>query len=98
MQPFLYFACPDDQVTILTGNPINCELVYQTFGLTLNILVDYGDGNTDSFTGINTTSPILITKSYPDAGNYSITFQGSSNNAVFSYTVNIQGSTKNFKN
>ena len=90
-QPFLYFDCPEDQVFILTGNPINCNLVYQTFGWNSNILVDYGDGSTDSFTAINTTS-ILITKTYSDAGNYTIIFQGSSNNAVFNYTVNVQGS------
>ncbi len=80
----------------MTGNPLNCSLVFQTYGMFLSVLVDYGDGSGESFSGVNSTAPILIKKAYAVPGIFSIIFQGSYNNTVLNYTVNVQGSKMPF--
>ncbi len=77
----------------MTGEPISCSLIYQTFNMTLDVMIDFGDGETGSFTGINSTIPNRLVKSYARPGFYNIFLQ-SAYKTFLNYTIEIKGGTK----
>ncbi len=76
----------------MTGESINCSLIFQTNNMTLDVMIDYGDGETTLISAINSTTPILLTKLYAMPGFYNILFE-SSYNTRLNYTIQIRGGT-----
>jgi hypothetical protein len=74
----------------MTGDPIGCSLIYETFNMTLDVMVDYGDGETGYFTRINSTVPNPLVKSYAKSGFYNIFLQ-SAYQTFLNYTIEIKG-------
>jgi hypothetical protein len=74
----------------MTGDPISCSLIFQTFNMTLDVMVDYGDGENSFLTGINSTTPNRLVKSYARPGFYHIFLQ-SAYNTFLNYTIEIKG-------
>ena len=92
--PYISLSC-QNSFKSFTGEPINCSMIIDAHGLTLTALVDYGDGQIETFSNFNDTTPILLTKSYSKNGTYSILIQTVPFAASLNKSILIDGS-KNF--
>ena len=76
---------------IMTGVSIGCNLQFQTGGMSLDLLVDYGDTQTTTFYSLTNVVSMPLNKSYANPGTYFIVMVDPKYNAKLNYSITILG-------